>query len=74
MLLLLSRKTVLNLVDKLFPKSAKLHKIFDGNTVKEIYSCTENMANIIPLTTKKSSRKTPITRHHVIAGSKRNVH
>ena len=40
-------KTILRLIDKHFPRSHKLNKIFNRNTVKVSYSCTENMANII---------------------------
>ena len=39
-------KTFLRLIDKHFPRSHKLNKIFNRNTVKVSYSCTENMANI----------------------------
>ena len=35
------------LIDKHFPKSHKLHKIFNRNNLKVSYSCTTNMANII---------------------------
>ena len=38
------------IIDKHFPKSNKLHKLFNRNTVKVSYSCTENM--------KKSFRNT----------------
>ena len=40
-------KIFLRLVDKHFPRSHKLYKIFNRNKVKVSYSCTENMANII---------------------------
>ena len=40
-------RTFLNLIDKHFPKSNNLHKIFNRNTVKVSYSCTENMSQII---------------------------
>ena len=40
-------KTFLRFIDKHFPRSHKLNKIFNRNTVKVSYSCTENMANII---------------------------
>ena len=40
-------KTFLGLVDKHFPKNNKLHKIFNRNTVKVSYSCTENIIQII---------------------------
>ena len=40
-------KTFLRLTNKHFPRSNKLNKIFNRNTVKVSYSCTENMANII---------------------------
>ena len=37
----------LNLLDIHFPKSNKLHKIFNRNTVKVSYCCTENLSSII---------------------------
>ena len=37
----------LDLLDKHFPKSDKLHKIFDRNNVRVSYSCTEDMKSII---------------------------
>ena len=40
-------KSFLHLIDKHFPKSSKLHKIFNRNNLKVSYSCTTNMANII---------------------------
>ena len=40
-------KTFLNLIEKHFPRSSKLHKIFNKNTVKVSYSCTQNMSQII---------------------------
>ena len=40
-------KSLLFLIDKHFPKSHKLHKIFNRNNLKVSYSCTTNMANII---------------------------
>ena len=40
-------KTFLGIIDKHFPPKNKLHKIFNRNTVKISYSCTENMAQII---------------------------
>ena len=40
-------KSFLCLIDKHFPKSHKLHKIFNRNNLKVSYSCTTNMANIV---------------------------
>ena len=37
----------LSLVEKHFPKDHRLHKIYNKNTIKVSYSCTQNMANII---------------------------
>ena len=36
-----------SLVNKHFPKSSKLHKIFNSNTLKLSYSCMPNMAAVI---------------------------
>ena len=43
----------LNLLDHQFPKSNKLHKVFNRNTVKVSYSCTENISSIISSRNKK---------------------
>ena len=51
-------KIFLKLVDKHFPKSNKLHKIFNRNTLKVSYSCTENMAQIIKKHNKKITNTT----------------
>ena len=40
-------KRFLNLLDQHFPKSNKLHAIFNRNTVKVSYSCTQNMWSMI---------------------------
>ena len=40
-------KTFLKLIDKHFPKSHLLHKVFNRNNVKVSYSCTSNMRNLI---------------------------
>ena len=40
-------KTFLNLIIKHFPKTNKLHKIFNRNTVKISYSCMSNISSII---------------------------
>ena len=40
-------KSFLKLIDKHFPTTNELHKIFNRNTVKVSYSCTENIAQII---------------------------
>ncbi|PIK51687.1 hypothetical protein BSL78_11407 [Apostichopus japonicus] len=39
--------TFLKLINKHFPKTSKLHKIFNRNTVKVSYSCMPNIASII---------------------------
>ena len=46
-------KRFLNLLDVHFPKSNKLHKIFNRNTVKVSYCCTENLSSIIKTHNKK---------------------
>ena len=40
-------KIFLNLIEKHFPRSSKLHKIFNKNIIKVSYSCTQNMSQII---------------------------
>lgn len=40
-------KTFLHLIEKHFPKTHKLHKIFNKGNVKVSYSCMENMASIL---------------------------
>ena len=51
------RKKFLHLVDKHFPRSSKLLKIFNRNTIKVSYSCTNNMAKIIKNYDKKVPSK-----------------
>ena len=52
----------LHLVDKHFPRSTKLHKLFNRNTIKVSYSCTDNMAKIIKNHNKKvTSKDTPMS-------------
>ena len=40
-------KTFLQLIDKHFPKSSRLHKIFNHNSIKISYSCTKNVKTTI---------------------------
>ena len=40
-------KKFLNLIKRHFPKTNKLHKVFNKNTVKVSYSCMSNMASIL---------------------------
>ena len=64
-------KIFIKLINKHFPRSSDLHKIFDRNTLKLSYSCTENMAQIIRNTTKASSTQREYLRPHATA--ERNV-
>ena len=50
-------KRFLNLLDIRFPKSKKLHKIFNRDTVKVSYCCTENLSSIIKTHNKKVTRE-----------------
>ena len=50
-------KTFLQLVTKHFPKSHKLYKILNRNTVKISYSCMNNMSKIIKEHNKKVTSK-----------------
>ena len=50
-------KIFLNLIEKHFPRSSKLHKIFNKNTVKVSYSCTQNMSQVIKGYNKKIIQK-----------------
>ena len=56
-------KTFLKLIDKHSPRSSKLHKIFNRNTIKVSYSCTKNMSMIIKKHNKKiiNNKATPTT-------------
>ena len=49
------------LIDIHFPPANKLHKIFNRNTVKVSYSCTQNISQIIKGRKKKV---TQIKKHH----------
>ena len=46
-------KLFFQILDKHFPKTSRLHKIFNRNTVKLSYSCMPNLANIISNHNKK---------------------
>ena len=46
-------KRFLNLLDIRVPKSNKVYKIFNRNTVKVSYCCTENLSSIIKTYNKK---------------------
>ena len=50
-------KRFLNLIDQHFPKSNKFHAIFNRNTVKVSYSCTQNMSSMIKSHNKKVIKK-----------------
>ena len=50
-------KRFLNLLHQHFPKSNKLHAIFNRNTVKVSYSCTQNMSSMIKSHNKKVTNK-----------------
>ena len=50
-------KRYLNLIDQHFPKSNKLHAIFNRNTVKVSYSCTQNMWSLVKSHNKKKMLK-----------------
>ena len=50
-------KIFLNLIEKNFPCSGRLHKIFNKDTVKVSYSCTQNMSQIIKGHNKKIVQK-----------------
>ena len=51
-------KRFLKLLDQHFPKSNKFHAIFNKNTVKVSYSCTQNMSSMT-----KSHNKTVINKN-----------
>ena len=53
-------KTFLKLTNNHFPTASNLHKIFNRNTVKVSYSCTENVEKII-----ESHNKSLPSRAHV---------
>ena len=50
-------KIFLNLIEKPFPRWRKLHKIFNKNTIKVSYSCSQNMLQIIKDHNKKIAQK-----------------
>ena len=50
-------KLFLRLLDKHFPKSHLLHKIFNRNTIKVSYSCMNNVSQIIKLHNRNVSNK-----------------
>ena len=50
-------KSFLRLLDKHFPKSRSLYKIFNRNTIKVSYSCMNNVSQIIKKLNKNVSNK-----------------
>ena len=48
-------KIFLRLINRHFPKSHRLHKIFNRNTVKVSYSCMQNMSKIYKGHNRKST-------------------
>ena len=52
-------KTFLQLVKKHFPRSCKLHKIFNRKTVKVSYSCMNDMSKIMKGHNNKVTTKLP---------------
>ena len=50
-------KRFLNLIDQHFLESNKLHTIFNRNTLKVSYSCTQNMSSMIKSHNKKVINK-----------------
>ena len=66
-------KTFLQLVTKHFPRTRKLQKIFNRNTVKVSYSCMNNMSYISRDIIKKSSWNHMIKDQNAIAEKKQDV-
>ena len=62
----------INLIDKHFPKDKNFHKIFNRNSVKVSYSCTENMKSIITAHKKLLFENTQY--HNPTAESRINAH
>ena len=52
--------TFFRLLDKHFPISNRLHKIFDRNTVKVSYSCMKNVSQIIRRQNKRVTKTNAI--------------
>ena len=59
-------QTFLKLIDKHFPPSNKLHKLFNRHTVRVSYSCMTNMKNLIRKHNRKilnrNTKRTPTAR------------
>ena len=66
-------KTFFQLVTKYFPRTHKLRKIFNRNTVKVSYSCMSNMLKIIKGHNKKSYRNHVTKDQNAIVEKKLNV-
>ena len=66
-------KKFLQLLRHHFPPSNKLHKIFNNNTVKVSYFCTQNVASIIKSHNKKLINASIKTLCHVVAGRRISV-
>ena len=65
--------TFLQLIAKHFPRSHKLHKIFNRNTVKVSYSCMNNMSKIIKGHNKKVTSRLRDQRLKCNCRKKQNV-
>ena len=63
-------KKFFRLLNKHFPKTNKLHKIFNKNTVKLSYSCTKNVSRLIKSHNKKVT--TPILKKSLICNCRKN--
>ena len=50
-------KIFLNLIERQFPRSSKLHKIVNKNIIKVSYSCTQTMSQIIKGHSKEINQK-----------------
>ena len=60
-------KLFFRLLDKHFPKSHLLHKIFNRNTIKVSYSCMNNVSQIIKQHKRNASNKKEKQTNHAIA-------
>ena len=65
-------KTFPQLVTKHFPRSHKLHKIFNWNNIKVSYSCMNNISKIIKGHNKKVKSKSRDQNHNAIAEKNQN--
>ena len=64
----------LRLIDKHFPKTSKLHKIFNRNTVKVSYSCMPNVKSTISSHNNRVLKKNNVATTNITCNCRDKIH